>query len=369
MSESALDHIRELYQARSRAEAQYIRGLAGYAAGHPPDRDGISVGDGVAEEVALELHLSPATTAKHLAEAQDMVSRLPMTVNALEAGEIDYMRAKAVRDYTKDLAGDQVAEVEKRILAGGPRESLTKFKYALNREVIRVDPEAAEERRRLAKARRGVTKWHKPDGTAKLSVTLRPDEAEQAYNHIDLLARQAKVNRADVFMDLVCGKKSERTPAAVHVVVPMTTLLGLNREPGEISGVGPITAEHARELARHATWRRLITDPTGQVLEVSRRRFASPALRRHLQLRDRTCRQPGCNVPAHRCETDHTKSYVTGGPTSPGNIAMFCKRHNLMRQRTKWRLRQPEPGTLVFTTPTKRIVVTKPEPYEPITAQ
>ncbi|RSM90614.1 DUF222 domain-containing protein [Kibdelosporangium aridum] len=362
--EETLTYIRDRYQARNAIDAELIHGLAHFAELTPPQRSGIDLGDGAAEELALELNLSPNTTAKQLHQAHTMVTRLPATVDALRRSRIDYMRAKAVHDYTTDLDDDQAAEVEKRVLDGGQCENLTKFKHALNREVIRADPVGAEERRKLAKARRDVTKWTKPDGTSSLNVTLQPHEAEQAYAQIELIAKQTKKSRADVFMDLVMGKKIDRPPVTVNVVVPMTTLMGLNQEPGEISGVGPITAEYARELAQHATWRRMITDPTGQVLEVSNRRFASPALKRHIQLRDRTCRQPGCTTPAQRCETDHTTTYATGGTTSADNLTMFCKRHNLMRQRTDWQLVQPKPGTLVIRTPSNRVITTTPDPYE-----
>ncbi|CAM3707324.1 HNH endonuclease signature motif containing protein [Kibdelosporangium persicum] len=369
--EEALDSAGYHHREKCRAEALFLRSLARLAEHRPPGRRGIDLGDGAAEEVAMELNLSPNTTSSQIAFAQALVKRLGATVDALEAGAIDYMCAKAMHDYTADLDDDQASRVERRVLDGGQRENLTRFKHSLRREVIRADPAAANERRRLARAKRDVTKWDKPDGTTSLTITMEPHEAQAAYARITSLAEQAGSTgrslahrKADVFMDLVLGKESKQPPVAVNVLVPMTTLMGLNQEPGEISGYGPITAEYARELAQNATWRRVLTDPSGQVLEVSRRRFASPTLKRHIQMRDRVCRQPGCTVPAERCQTDHTKTYASGGLTAQDNTAMFCKRHNLMRQRTNWRIEQIEPGTLVFHTPASRTVVTTPERYE-----
>ncbi|ALG08940.1 HNH endonuclease signature motif containing protein [Kibdelosporangium phytohabitans] len=370
--DQVLDYIAFHYRTRSNSDAKLIRGFARFAELRQPKRSGIDLGDGAAEEVAMELCLSPNTAAIHLSQSRSIVARLPTTVDALEAGEIDYTRTKAMHDYTADLTADQAAEVEKRVLDGGKRENLTRFKHALRRTVIRVDPQGAEQRRQEARSKRDVTKWDKPDGTATLNITLDPHETSAAYQQINTMAMRCKTpgrtlaqRRADVFMDLVLGKETTRPPVTVNVLIPMTTLLGLNQEPGEITGYGPITAEYARELAHDATWRRVITDPTGQVLEVSRRRFASPALKRHIELRDRTCRQPGCTVPADRCQTDHTTTYATGGLTSLDNTSTFCKRHNLMRQRTDWKLDQPTPGTLVFHTPANRKLVTHPQPYEP----
>nr|WP_052478741.1 HNH endonuclease signature motif containing protein [Kibdelosporangium sp. MJ126-NF4]CEL20391.1 hypothetical protein [Kibdelosporangium sp. MJ126-NF4]CTQ97616.1 hypothetical protein [Kibdelosporangium sp. MJ126-NF4] len=370
--DEVLNYLTFHYLARANSDAKLIRGFARFAELRKPRRGGIDLGDGAAEEVALELSISPNTAATHLTQAASIVARLPDTVNALEAGEIDYTRTKAMHDYTADLNADHAAEVEKRVLDGGKRENLTRFKHVLRRTVIRVDPAGADARRREAITKRDVTRWDKPDGTATLNITLEPHEAHTAYQQITALAARLKAPgrslahcRADVFMDLVLGKEIRRPPITVNVMVPMTTLLGLNQEPGEISGYGPITADYARELAHDATWRRVITDPAGHVIEASRRRFASPALKRHLELRDRECRQPGCTVPAERCQTDHTTTYATGGLTSIENASLFCKHHNLMRQRSDWHLDQPTPGTLVFHTPARRKRVTTPEPYEP----
>ena len=47
-------------------------------------------------------------------------------------------------------------------------------------------------------------------------------------------------------------------------------LSGVEDEPGWLDGYGPITAQHAREIAADptGTWRRLLTDPIfGQVID------------------------------------------------------------------------------------------------------
>ena len=55
----------------------------------------------------------------------------------------------------------------------------------------------------------------------------------------------------------------------VELRVGLSTLLGHDRYPGEISGWGPITAETARTLAatqRTGQWRYALTDPDGQLI-------------------------------------------------------------------------------------------------------
>jgi hypothetical protein len=327
--------------------------------------------EGAPEEVAIELGMNPHTAAIHLNQAHDLVTRLPATTAALEAGDIDYVRAKAMKDLTEVLTDAQALRVEEKVLAFGRRTNPGRFRTSIRYHVIKADPTAAERLRRTARATRDVTGRDLAEGMGQLAITLEPHEAQAAYDQINTLANKAKTPerslaqcRADVFMDLVMGKTTQRSPVNVNVVVPMSTLMGLNRHPGEITGYGPITAEYARELAQHATWRRMITDEHGQVLEVSRRRFASPALARHIRLRDRTCRQPGCSRTADKAEIDHTVRHVDGGVTSVDNTTALCRKHNLMRERSGWDSRQPLPGTLVFRTPAHRTHTTTPEPYD-----
>jgi hypothetical protein len=333
--------------------------------------EGPDLVEGAPEEIAIELAMNPHTAAIHLNQAHDLVTRLPATMAALEAGDIDYARAKAMKDLTEVLTDAQALRVEEKVLAFGRRTNPSRFRHSIRYHVIKADPSAAERLRRTAKATRDVSGRDLPEGMGQLSITLEPHEAQAAYDQINTLANKAKTPgrslaqcRADVFMDLVLGKTTERSPVHVNVVVPMSTLMGLNRHPGEISAFGPITAEYARELAQHATWRRMITDEHGQVQEVSRRRFASPALARHIRLRDRTCRQPGCSRSADKAEIDHTVRHADGGVTAVDNTTALCRKHNLMRQRSGWDSRQPLPGTLVFHTPANRTHITTPEPYD-----
>jgi hypothetical protein len=363
-----LDFLIHAEEMRSLWDALKARALARFATICKTDT---GLEEGAPEEVAIELGMNPHTAAIHLNQAHDLVTRLPATTAALEAGEIDYVRAKAMKDLTEVLTDAQARRVEEKVLAYGRRTNPGRFRQSVRYHVIAVDPSAAERLRRTAKASRDVTGRDLAEGMGQLAITLEPHEAQAAYDQINVLANKVKTPerslaqcRADVFMDLVLGKVTERAPVNVNVVVPMSTLMGLNQSPGEITGFGPITAEYARDLARHATWRRMITDEHGQVLEVDRRRFASPALARHVRLRDRICRQPGCGRPAERCQIDHTVRYGGGGVTALDNTSALCGKHNLMRERSGWDSRQPVPGMLVFRTPANRVHVTTPEPYE-----
>ncbi|MFC0111273.1 HNH endonuclease signature motif containing protein [Kibdelosporangium aridum] len=370
--EQVLSRLARNARARASLDAEDACLLARFAELSPANRDGVVVGDGAAEEIAVELNVSPRVALAKLLQAQEMVNRLPATLAALEAGDIDADRAATLTKQTTVLSDDQARWVEQRVLERGCRADHSRFRSAVRHQVTRSDPAAADLRRKRAcEEERGVTVVDLPDGVAQLKITLDAAEAVTAFNQIDALAKQRKTRdrslrqcRADVFMDLVAGKDMKRPVIATNVMVPMATLAGLTNTPGELSGYGVITAEHARELARDSTWRRILTDPAGHVLEVSHRRFAPPSLKRHIQLRDRTCRQPGCEEPAERTEIDHTQRHTDHGETSVANLAALCKKHNLLKERSTWKIEQPHPGTLTFTTPSGKTYTTEPEPYE-----
>lgn len=65
------------------------------------------------------------------------------------------------------------------------------------------------------------------------------------------------------------------------------------------------------------------------VLDVGRaRRFATPAQRVALTVRDRGCVFPGCDTPAPLCEAHHIEQWHTGGPTDLANLALLCWHHH-----------------------------------------
>jgi hypothetical protein len=103
-------------------------------------------------------------------------------------------------------------------------------------------------------------------------------------------------------------------------------------------------------------------------------------MRRYLSARDQHCRFPGCRVPVHRCEADHTFDYALGGRTSLDNLAHLCKTHHALKHpdipdQHRWTARQLPDWSIEWTSPTGRthtdrpprrvmFVPTGPEPSE-----
>jgi hypothetical protein len=84
------------------------------------------------------------------------------------------------------------------------------------------------------------------------------------------------------------------------------------------------------------------------------------ALSEFIRWRDLTCRFPGCDAPAQRCDIDHTAPYPSG-PTHPSNTKLYCRAHHLLKTFCAgWTDRQLPDGTVEFTAPTGHTYLTEP---------
>ncbi|MBO0885185.1 MAG: HNH endonuclease, partial [Mycobacterium sp.] len=157
--------------------------------------------------------------------------------------------------------------------------------------------------------------------------------------------------------------------ATIYVTVSAETLLGLDQRAGELRGYGPITAEHARELAYRlqSEWIGVLVDNNGRALTMTRDvyRFRG-RLAELIRLRDTTCTHPGCDRPADRCDIDHIIPWPHG-QTTPDNASTECRRHHRMKTHTDWTVRRDEkqitwqkPNGQEFTKPIEPIIATCP---------
>ncbi|MFZ3416105.1 DUF222 domain-containing protein [Arthrobacter sp. 3Tela_A] len=148
----------------------------------------------------------------------------------------------------------------------------------------------------------------------------------------------------------------------VMVLINADTLAGLNENPAELNGYGPISADTARTMILEALhWTPLLQDPaTGEILSVGRTRRIPAGLKRWLQARDGTCRFPGCSVSVTHAEIDHTTPFSHGGPTDHTNLEHLCPKHHRFKTLGHWKARQPEPGTIEWESPTGRTYATGP---------
>ncbi len=332
--------------------------------------DDVSADRWVREEVGCALRLSALTAQRRLAVAETLAGTLAETGRALHRGRIGYLHALTLAEATYPLDDETAAAMEARVLPRAGAQTLAEFKRCVRRAVHALDPARVEEQRAQAMTERRVCVSPRDDGMTELWALLPAEGAAAVMTAIDCLAsvtsatdeRTADQRRADALVDLGIAAlhdpllpKAQGMRPSIQVTVALSTLLGLDEQPGELAGHGPIPASLARHLAadQTGTWRRLLTDPTtGQLLDYGRTTYRPPKdLTDFVIARDQTCAFPGCSRAAHRCDLDHRLPYNKGGSTNPENIEPLCKRHHRLKHEAGWKLDRQAEGSYHWTSP------------------
>ena len=389
------------------------------AASLSPERRREMAHRAVTAELATALHVPERTMQRHLDDAAALSTRLPATLSALRDGAITMAHARVIVEQTSDL-GDDDRDACARLDALLAEFSTSNTAATVRRKARHlreeVMTETLAERQRAARAKRRVEFEAAADGMAWLHAFLPADDAALIFDRLDRAARaeregRASVSRAtdadpgsgdstiaeargavhdgiarirddertadqvraDVARDLllygsldsesVLADSISRVRPSVHVTVPVLTLIGESDAPGLLDGYGPIDADTARRLAARApSFTRILTHPvSGTVLDVDRQSYRPPAdLERWLQVRDGTCRFPGCNRSARRSDIDHTLDWNDGERTAFDNLAHLGAAHHHLKHETSWAVRQIGAGTLEWTTPAGRRHLTHP---------
>ena len=277
----------------------------------------------------------------------------------LAAGDITLRHATALVDATSALTDLQVAKVQKRVLERAGNETVAGLRRSVRRAVLAVDPEGAERRHEAKKADRDVRLVPEDDAMATLYASLSADAAARVMTRIEAIAsvkvpgdtRTMAQRRADALVQLIThdcealGPLLAKEPTwhgrkpSVQVSVALSTLLGFDEEPGELAGHGPIFAGLARRIAADlsGTWRRLVTDRVGRLLDYGRSTYRPPQdLTDFVIARDQTSRFPYSDVPAERCDIDHQRDWTHGGHTEPANLESLTSRQHHLKHETDW---------------------------------
>ena len=338
----------------------------------------LSARDLAAAEVAAACSVSHQGAVFRVDLAADLV-RLPGTRLALAGGRLDRAKVLAIADAVAVLDDDAAAAVESRVLPRAAGQTMPALRAALRRAVIAADPAAAENRRVAQVAARRVLRYPGEDGTATVAWTGPVHEVDGFWLWLTGCATAARgpaavddrtldQRRSDVLGDIGarglaqsltdCGAELPKVKgrrAQIGVVVAASTLLGLDEEPGELLGAGPITAPLARRIAAEGTWRRLLVDPrTGRLDEVSVDSYHPPQdMVEHVIARDGTCRGIGCRVPARHSDLDHIRPWPAG-PTETANLHPAHRLHHRIKTLTDTTVHVDPDGTTVWTLPSGR---------------
>jgi hypothetical protein len=136
------------------------------------------------------------------------------------------------------------------------------------------------------------------------------------------------------------------------------------QEPVALGALTGILAAARRTGAKALSARRSRNAAGGCTHEEASPGYRVPdTMRALVEARDQTCGFPTCRQPAWRCEQDHTIAHRLGGPTCPCNLSPECSRHHHLKHLPSWRLDQPRPGVLTWTTPARLTHTVTSGPY------
>jgi hypothetical protein len=344
---------------------------------------GTDTHDAITDEIAAALSITRGMADSYLDYARAMRLRLPRVGALLVAGDIDYRTFQTIV-YRTDLIADPnvLAAVDAALavkVTRWPGVTQGRLGSYVDRIVARADLDAVR-RRRERRGDRAVSIWGDADGLTEIFGRLHTTDAHAVDARLDALAatvcaddpRTHNQRRADAMGALAIGahRLSCRcgqahcpaatgpvpSPVVIHVIADQAGIDGA--APGSMIGSDAlIPAELIAELAKSARLRLLI-HPTDAPPEAGY--TPSQALADFVRCRDLTCRFPGCDQPARRCDLDHTIPYVDGGPTHASNLKALCRRHHLLTTFWGWRDQQLPDGTAIWTSPAGQTYVTTP---------
>ncbi|TNC21904.1 HNH endonuclease signature motif containing protein [Amycolatopsis alkalitolerans] len=365
----ALECLLATQQALCRIQAVQVRAIARLS--EIRNRDG-----SVPDEIGLELAISRHIAAQRVDLADVLLSRLPRTLAAMDAGHLDMYKASKVYEVTSPLSDEQCRELDARLAPRLAGKDSNQIRRAARDLVHRIDGAGANERAVKRREDRSVRLLHEEDAMATLIAYLPAETASAIYARVDTIVKRRKRGhderthdqlRADVLSELLLGVDQSDVLGTVFLHVPIGTALGITEHGAVLEGHGEIPGEIAREILNRPqrVWKKVITDPvSGAVLDVGRTTRRPPAAIRDLvRARDRECGMPHCHRPAHHAQLDHAQRWRHNGSTSARNIRALCQHHNLLREKTGWDVHHDSAtGTTMIVTPAGHAFQHQPEP-------
>lgn len=306
----------------------------------------------------------PRGRARRLVRRGRELRHLPACSRAWAVGAITSDQVDAIAALRVDATEAALARDEEMLVMQGSTLRHDSFVRALAYWSQLADPDGAEEADERRLGRRDVYLESSFRGMWLGRITLDPvsgsivagelERIEQELFEADWaeartrlgrephstdLARRGGQRRADALVEMATRSRTApedgRRPAPLFsVLVDYDTLHGRICELADGTAVAPGSLPPWFD---GAYLERVVFGP-GSRVEVSRTaRLFTGATRRAIELRDRECTHPYCDVPAASCEVDHVVPFALGGGTTQENGRMLCGFHN------RWRSQRGRP--------------------------
>jgi hypothetical protein len=310
-------------------------------------------------------HRVPIQVARQRLRHARALRTLPAVEQAWATGDIDRAHLTTLLGARTTRTAEAFDADHERLLHLARTHGFADFKGACDRWTLLADPDGAEQG---AEDDRNARELHLSESFGGMwfgRATLDPVSGTIVDTTLRLIERElfdadwaeakARLDRQPTVLDLRRTPAQRRADALVEMATRARTAPVGGRRPAPLFTVvvgletlqGPIlelfnrTALTPGTAARHLTEafvERVVFDPASRVLDVgAQRRFFTGALRRAIEIRDRTCFHPSCDEIPERPEIDHIHEASKGGPTTQWNGRYGCRFHNL------WAYLHPDP--------------------------
>ncbi len=302
----------------------------------------------------------PLGEARRMCRLGRTMGEMPETAQAWLTGEIGAAHAGILAPLATGRTAESFRRDEEMLVAHARALSFHQFCQAVRYWDQLADPDGCEEADERRRTRRDVSLSQTFLGMWTGSMTLDPlsgaivagelARIEQGLFATDVedargkqeagllppgapLARTPAQRRADALVEMATRSRSApedgRRPSPLFtVLVDYETLQG---RVCELANGHVVTPGSLVPWLTQADIERVVFHKEGRVEVSAASRFFSGATRRAIEVRDRTCSHPTCEVPAERCQVDHILPWSAGGATTQENGRLLCGFHNRLR--------------------------------------
>ena len=351
------ESVEALHRQLDRLEAVLSRATAAFSAdsGHRPDG-----AYSAATWLATRRHL-PLSSARRRVRLGRALLHMGVVEEAWLAGEIGSAQVGAFEAVYTPAVAEAFARDQKQLVGYATDMGYKAFSRALAYWAQLADPDEADDRaaaqfesRHFHASQTLYSSWRldgrlDPIGGAIFAAELGRIEDEmfaadwaeararvgEGVSSLDL-ARTYPQRRADALVEM--ARRSAAMPEGARMPEPLfSVLVGWETFRGRICELANGTVVTPGSLVPwlEQSWiERIVFDTPSRVTDVGvRRRIFTGATRRAVEVRDRECFHPYCEVPADQCQIDHIEPWSAGGLTTVDNGRVACGFHNRQRHR------------------------------------
>jgi hypothetical protein len=300
----------------------------------------------------------PIAHTRRFVRRSRQLGHLPVFARAWSNGEITSAHMDTVAGVRRDSTAELLERDEQVLCDQATTLRYTDFVHAVSYWAQFADPDGTEDKEMERQARRDVYLEESFDRLWLGKMTLDPttgaivaDELsrlEHELFEIDWAKAKKDLDREPKLSELERTSGQRRCDALREMATRSKAMPTEARRPAPLFSVlidYPTLSGRVCELA-HGTvlapgallpWldeaiiERAVFGPKNRVEVSEKARLFTGATRRAIELRDRECTHPYCDLPASACQVDHIIPDAANGPTNQENGRLLCGFHNRLR--------------------------------------